>query len=257
MYSRLNEILCEFKEQARACPSGEKCGLILRTILPALVLLLTGCPQLPDYALPHIGERNSDRIFLTQVFTYRALTLDDFQAASLPEHLADYADNLNAHSRLQIRPTKESKFIVTSNWYNNQLIYFGRIESIGFEAVMLPYLSWWNPHVSKEKTGYVLQHEQIHFALMELAAWELTTQAQERIKNLLVIESTGKAARDELMAVVTAMIEEKNEEILKQHTEFDQETSLYFDPVTQQRWFENVTQQLREIPPRVRADQAQ
>jgi len=27
LYSRQNKILCEFKEQARARPSGEKCGL--------------------------------------------------------------------------------------------------------------------------------------------------------------------------------------------------------------------------------------
>ena len=28
VYFRLNKILCGFKDQVRACPSGEKCGLV-------------------------------------------------------------------------------------------------------------------------------------------------------------------------------------------------------------------------------------
>jgi hypothetical protein len=40
-----------------------------------------------------------------------------------------------------------------------QSYFFGRIERLGFEAVMLPDQSWWNPKMPPNMRGYVLQHE--------------------------------------------------------------------------------------------------
>ena len=213
-------------------------------VLLVFSLLISGCPHLPDYALPHIEIMDSDEEALKHGFTYRTLTIDDFRAPALPKHLAAHTKNFQAHSRIQIRPTKDSEFTMNSSFYYNQTVWSGRMKYIAFEAVMLPEYSWWNPNVSRKKYAYVLQHEQIHFALMELAARQLTQQAQEDIDALFVIDSTPQGVREQLHEKINALIQAKNEEIIKEHTAFDEDTSLYLDPEKQQWWFEKVTNQL-------------
>jgi len=182
-------------------------------------LLLNGCARLPDYALPHIEETKSNQLSLKQGFTYRKIKVNDFCAPSLPEHMSEHAKHFNARSRIQIRPSKETKFIINSSYndYYDQIIWSGRIQSIAFEAVMLPDYSWWNPAVSREKTAYVLQHEQIHFALMELAARHLTQQAQADIDAILVIDSTRQGVHDQLLEKVKELIQAEHDEIIKEH----------------------------------------
>jgi len=198
---------------------------LVQLFLILFSLLLNGCVHLPDYALPHIEETNSNHVSLKQGFTYRKLTVNDFR-----------------------RPSKDSKFIINSSYsnYYDQILWFGRIQSIAFEAVMLPDYSWWNPAVSRKKTPYVLQHEQIHFALMELAARHLTQQAQADIDDILVVDSSRQGAHEQLMERIAALIQAGNDEMIKEHTAFDEDTSLYNDPEKQQWWFDRVNNQLQE-----------
>ena len=221
---------------------------LLQFLLILFSLLLNSCARLPDYALPYIGEMNSNQVSLKQGFTYRKLTVNDFRAPSLPEHLSEHVKHFNARSRIQIRPSKDAKFIIYSSYsnYYDQVIWFGRIEFIAFEAVMLPDASWWNPAVSRKKTAYVLQHEQIHFALMELAARHLTQQAQADIDAILVVDSSRQGAHEQLMEKLTGLIQAGNDEIIKEHTAFDEDTSLYNDPEKQQWWFDRVNSRLQD-----------
>lgn len=221
---------------------------ILLLLLALLTLLLDGCAHLPDYALPHIGVMNSNQVSLKQGLTYRKLMVSDFRSPTLPDHLVEHSKKFYAHSRIQIRPTKDSKFIVNSSYsyYYNKIIWTGSMKSIAFEAVMLPDYSWWNPEASPQKTAYVLQHEQIHFALMELAARQLTQQAREDIDAIFVIDSTRQGAHEQLLEKIESLIQTKNEEILKEHTAFDQDTSLYPNPKKQRWWFDRVNNQLQD-----------
>jgi hypothetical protein len=174
------------------------------------------------------------------------LTLQDFQAASLPDHLSAHADTINAYSCIQIRPTRDSRFLVTSGAYHGQTIYFGSIDRLAFEAVMLPACSWWNPRVPRARSAYVLQHEQIHLALMELAARRLTREAQEFSATYLAPQATYAEAREAVAGQASSLAQTAMEAALAEHTAFDQETSLYFDPEAQQRWWEGVEARLRK-----------
>jgi len=223
---------------------GKFCHLLLILLAP----LISGCPQLPDYALPHIGGMDRDQLSCKQGFTYRALTVEDFRAPSLPDQLAEDITKFYAYSRMQIRPTRDSKFVITSRFsdYYNKLIWAGSVSSLAFEAVMFPDLSWWNPTITGQKTAYVLQHEQVHFALMELAARQLTRQVHQDIAALFIIDSSRQGVQDQLRKEVEALITAKNEEVIQEHTAFDQQTSLYVDPEKQQWWFVRVCSQLKE-----------
>ena len=219
-------------------------------ILILLLLLIVGCAQLPEYARPHVREIDNKHESLEHGFTYRPLTVDDFQALSLPKKYKLHTKNINAHSCVQIRPTRDSRFIITWNYFDKQIYYFGTIEDVVFEAVMIPSCSWWNPHVPKEKFAYVLQHEQIHFALMELAARKLTHEARELTKKFVAIRTTHKDAQSDILATIEDMIRSASEDSLKEHTAFDQDTSLHFDPEKQRRWLDLVEGQLLKSAPK-------
>jgi len=219
-------------------------------ILMQLSLLLSGCAQLPEYAKPHVVELENRQAPQTQGFTFRELTVADFQAQSLPENLVPHAQNIAAHACCRIRTTQDAKYKITRGYFNQQIHYFGSIQYVAFEAVMIPDCSWLNPGVAGEKLDYVLQHEQIHFALMELAARKLTQEAREEAKKFIAIQSTFKGAQEEIAAKIKEMIRSANEAILEEQTAFDEETSLYFDPESQQQWLERVEEQLFKTTPK-------
>jgi hypothetical protein len=132
-------------------------------ILILLFLLLSGCAQLPEYAKPRMVEFENRPASHNHGFTYRALSVDDFQAQSLPDNLVSHTQNIAAHACCRIRTTKDASYKITRGYLNQQIQYFGTITHIAFEAVMVPACSWLNPKVTEEKLDYVLQHEQIHF----------------------------------------------------------------------------------------------
>jgi hypothetical protein len=98
----------------------------------------------------------------------------------------------------------------------------------------------------------VLQHEQIHFALMELAARKLTHEARALTKKFVAIRTTHKDAQSEILATIEDMIRSASEDSLKEHTAFDQDTSLHFDPEKQRQWLDLVEEQLLRTAPNKR-----
>jgi hypothetical protein len=215
-----------------------------------LFLLLSGCAQLPEYARPHITEIDSKQKGLKEGIIYRQLTVDDFQALELPTNIEPHAKNIGAHTCSRIRVANESKFTITRGYLNQQIHYFGSIKYIAFEAVMDPECSWLNPNLSREKLEYVLEHEQIHFALMEIAARKLTQKARIEAKNFIAIQSTYEDTRKEISAKIRDMVQIANQAVLKEHTSFDEDTSLYFDPESQRRWLDWVEEQLFKTTPK-------
>jgi hypothetical protein len=111
--------------------------------------------------------------------------------------------------------TADSSFRITSGDLYGQRYFFGRIERLAFEAVMLPDRSWWNPKIPANMRGYVLQHEQIHFALMELAAQQLTIDIQKWASEVLVIEPTRQEVGAELARQIKDRINAAMESNLK------------------------------------------
>lgn len=228
--------------------------LLRYTTLMQLFLLLTGCVQLPEYARPHIVEIENRQEIQKQGFLYRALTRGDFQARSLPHNLVTHAPNIAAHACCRIRATEDTSYKITRGYLNRKIHYFGSINYVAFEAVMIPDCSWLNPEIAGEKLDYVLQHEQIHFALMELAARKLTREVREKAQDFMAIQSTYKAAREEISVKIKDMVRAASEAALRDHTAFDEDTSLYFDPEVQQRWLERVEERLSLTAPHPEED---
>jgi hypothetical protein len=211
--------------------------------------LIPACARLPEYARPRMIPAEDLQQARAAGFAYRELTTEDFRATSVSEHMADHSERINAHAATQIRLTADSSFRITSGDLYGQSYFFGRVERLGFEAVMLPDRSWWNPKIPANLWAYVLQHEQIHFALTELAARQLTGDSQKWAADVLVIQPTPQEVRAELARQIKERINAAMEANLKRQAEFDEDTSLFFNPRRQQWWSWTVVDELKQTGP--------
>ncbi|MBI4767709.1 MAG: hypothetical protein HY787_24465 [Deltaproteobacteria bacterium] len=209
------------------------------------LIWVTACAQLPDYAKPRTIQTEIRKVIAT-AFPYRPLTPEDFRATSLPENLSMHGENINAQSAILIRPTADSKFTITPWPFLDQVNYLGSIIHLAFEAVMIPETSWWNPKNKAAITDYVLQHEQIHFALTELAARKLTRDSQKWASDLMVVKQTPQQVYDEIVQQIKEKINSALAANQKRHLEFDKDTSLFYNPLWQAWWLERVGKELKQ-----------
>jgi hypothetical protein len=216
-----------------------------RPALLLLALLFAACSRLPPYSQPR-GEA-SDGVLPSQIIAYRPLTVGDFLAKELPEDLRGHGSHLNAHTTTAIRTRPGTSIALTSVETAGRKMSCGRVENLAFEAVMIPERSWWSPTLPKEQVWYVLQHEQVHFALMEIAARKLNQRAVKKPEQLTVCEESPEAAAGQLSETLDLWLAEAEEETLRLHSDFDEATSSLYAPRTQQRWYERV---IRELEPK-------
>lgn len=206
-------------------------------------LVFGGCAQLPEFAHPRLASHPFDPSL--EFVSYRQLTVDDFKAVVPSPAIKDYTHRINAHTSVSLRPVTEIHYIIRSP--NNSFgLYKAYLQEVAFKAVMVPAQSWWNPQLAPEKTSYVLQHEQIHFALMEIAARELNKKLN-LFTGKAISGINRKRTEQLLMATIENEITATKKDILKEHTAFDEDTSLYFDPYRQQEWYDNSLKKLRNL----------
>ena len=209
------------------------------------LILLAGCSRLPAYSQPRVEI--SDAAHPSQAISYRELTVADFRAPALPDDLLSHKQHLNAHTAVAIRTRPGAKYIFFLQGSNGIQSRCGLAENLGFEAVMLPEKSWWRPTLATDKEAYVQQHEQVHFALMEVAARKLNRRAVKEHKQLMACGADAEAVASRISAILDQWITETQEETLKQHREFDQATSRLYALKVQQWWYDRVTRELLDL----------
>jgi hypothetical protein len=202
-----------------------------RSSVPAVALLLvwtSGCVSRPRVPSPEgwVGAG---------VVPYRLVTQDDFQAKSSSSLWGNFAHG--AEICTQILPVEDP-------------------EVLAFRAVMRPDCSFWNsvigpvgfltrlaglatgvPTVTpvKQPDWYILQHEQIHFAINELAARRLTRKLAEhpprRVSQSLIRR---------LYAITLRNTQER-------HRRLDEETSGRFDAFLLEKWVRALESEFSEL----------
>jgi hypothetical protein len=111
---------------------------------------------------------------------------------------------------------------------------------------------WWNSKIKTAVTAYVLQHEQIHFALTELAARKLTNDARKWASNLSVIKQTPEQVYSEIAQQIKGMINSAMEAKQKRHLKFDEDTFLFYNPSWQAWRLETVEKELKQTEADIR-----
>ena len=213
------------------------------TLLFLYCLVFTSCAQLPEYAQPHMSSQPFDPTI--SYFSYRPLTIDDFQATTPAPSIRDHKHMINAHTSLSFRPVHDIRYIISPPELNFGL-YKVYLQELGFRAVMVPERSWWSPQLIPSKTTYVLQHEQIHFALMEITARRLNKKLAN-MPQKTISAPNGETVIRRLQETIDSEIRTIKAEILEEHTAFDEDTSLYHDPRRQQQWYEKSQKELMDL----------
>jgi len=218
------------------------------SLLTGLFLLACASPpapspgsSLPDYARPRAQTLRPEDYRATDVTRYRSVTRDDFRASRPPVELGANARNMGAFTCVNVVPDGDPNVRFSLRGDGSQV---ARLDRASFHAEMDRSCSWWNEQ-GRLDPAYVLEHEQIHFALTEIEARKLTA----RIREVELVARDPQSATAEIQRIYDRLAREASEALVRDNTRFDEETSFRFAPDVQQRWLTTVEQELAELTP--------
>lgn len=220
--------------------------LHMRRTLAALLLTLGtsvacgGGANLPKFAEPKGHSVDPSSLADGDRIPYRKLTPQDFLAAAPPPEMKQYAERMGAVTCAHVFTEPDPQYYIEETPAG----FHGAYNRLNFVARMDRTCSWWNPKKSHVPEAYILQHEQIHFALAESAARRLDKKAQEIIAELHPKGSTQESVEKVLTKTVQDMMDKAMKELLQRNLDFDRDTSNTYAPEKQQKWYDEVMGEL-------------
>ena len=204
------------------------------------LLALTGCATLPDYAAPTITILKDETLDVSDVIPYRALTRDDFLGTEPPAH---FDERMAAVTCVYTQPIvdREGIDIQPAIAPDGSEAYDITYNNLKFQALMNRNCSWWNLAIRNMEEDYVLEHEQIHFALFEIAARKWSEGPPVRLQ---IKADSRDVMLENLQARFEELLQARLQVLLQQNRRFDEETSVGRNPEKQKRWLELVETQL-------------
>ncbi len=218
----------------------------LIALVSALALALA-CSRLPDAAAPKGGLVDPSSVDLSDSIAYRALTREDFRGTVVPPAFAKVADRVGAATCGHVLTTPDTQVMIVGQRQPDGDEHFRvSVKALGFRALMDRSCSWWNDKVAAFAPEYVLEHEQIHFALYELGARRLNAKAAEIAGKMQGEGSSQQALQSQAEQTLRDAVLDEVQVILDQNRNFDEDTSLGYKPERQKQWLKRVTQELSE-----------
>ncbi len=203
-----------------------------------LTALLLGCQALPEHARPQAGIIDPADYRATDVTRYRELSRADFRASAPPAAVAAHATSFGAFTCANVVPDGPTRVHFDPGAQPNSWI--ARLEDTRFHSEMDRGCSWWNPASIPVPSEYVLEHEQIHFALTELHARRLSAALRE----IRLPTSSRPEAAAELQRRYDALLRSTTDDLVRESTAFDEDTSGRHEPARQARWLARVASEL-------------
>jgi hypothetical protein len=201
-----------------------------------LLCAAPACAQGPGAALSPVRIADSPNAANAKGIRYRALTRAVFRAAHPPVAGLHGDAHMNAFTCATI--VSQGRIELELRQERPGEPFVARPENPVFVAVMDRDCSWWNPQQDGE--AYVLQHEQVHFAIVEAAARALTRRARE----IVAQGASPQTATDAFQRRLEPLFREAIDATTARHARFDRETSGRRDPKRQQRWYDEVSAEL-------------
>ena len=187
------------------------------------------------------------RLDTSDVIPYRALQRGDFQGEHPPKAFLGRVDLPRpvAVSCAYVAADPRARVFAEPVGYQRRR-YRPRVEDLTFRAMFSRSCSWWNRDHGLSPT-YVLQHEQIHFALFEAAARRLNRD----VPRMLASAALEADSPDSVIALARRRIQEALQRTLAEtqqsNLEFDRATSFGFSPARQEAWRRRVEGELEEL----------
>jgi hypothetical protein len=212
---------------------------------------LFGCATLPEYAAPKGGVVDAGKLDSSDVIGYRQLTRADFRGTKAPPEFAPVAARVGAATCGQVRTTADTAFLI--NWRQetptSEKRHWVEVQKLGFMALMDRHCSWWNEKAAARAPAYVLQHEQIHFALYELGARKLNASVDTIKREMSGEGKSQQEVQTHAQQTLNEALQKATDELLERNRDFDQDTSLGYRPDRQRAWLKKVTEELAETQP--------
>lgn len=216
--------------------------------LSALGLLACSTP-LPEYAAPQaeIIESTPPSEPIRDLIAYRTLDRMDFRGTQAPQSFISYADRVGAATCAFVFVTPESQVMVRQLQSKDGAIYWhASVYTLGFEAKMDRNCSWWNTELETLPPDYVLEHEQIHFALVELEARRMQADVPAISRRIEVMGVSRDEVRDVANQRLHNELQASMERIVRISREFDDDTSMGYKPDRQSAWAARAQAELAE-----------
>jgi hypothetical protein len=204
------------------------------------------CSALPEYAAPKGGVVEAGKLDSSDVIGYRLLTRADFRGTHAPPEFAQVADRVGAATCGQVRTTSDTTFFIKwrQDTPDSEKHHWVEVKKLSFMALMDRRCSWWNDKAAARAPGYVLQHEQIHFALYELGARKLNASV-DALKRDMTAEGASQAeVESRAQRALNDALVKATEDLLDRNRDFDEDTSLGYRPDRQRAWLQRVNEEL-------------
>jgi len=180
---------------------------------------------------------------------YRSLKREDFRASEPPPQADSRRGHVAAATCAYLVPDPKLRFRAVRE--GNATEFTSTADGLAFAARMDPTCSWWDvqrtPFVDP---SYVLEHEQIHFAIVELAARDLNRRAPEIAERLRASGPTSEVALAATRAGFEREFAEAVQRTLERSQAFDADTSLGLSREKQREWLKQVERELADTTPR-------
>jgi hypothetical protein len=223
----------------------------LRSFLGVLALLGPACATTPGSNLPESAAPKGSLVDPSQLedgdlIPYRKLTRADFKGTKVPPEFASVADQAGATTCGRIVTPDLELEVHGVKKASGAEHYKSKVRKLGFRALMDRKCSWWNDKVASDRPDYVLEHEQIHFAIFELGARQLNARSGEIARDMESEGSSPEELKEHALDVHTKAMQGALESIMERSHDFDEDTSLGYKPDRQKAWLKRITKELAD-----------
>lgn len=179
---------------------------------------------------------------------YRDLSREDFLAADPPSEATGSHGQLGAATCVFVATHPDTTIRASSRGLDQQRgLVRAQVENLGFLAYMDRQCSWWNPAPMALPEEYILEHEQVHFALFEIAARRLNRRVEQLTRQMETVSTSQQDALDEIHRQIDAEMQRVIEEATARSNEFDRETSRTYRRDRQSWWWQTVNLELDRL----------
>ncbi len=213
----------------------------------SLVASSIACSSLPEFATPRGRVVDPSSAAGGDLISYRRLSQADFQASAPPAEAAAHAEKLGALTCAYIATAPDTSYEIRETVQGNSRRFAVRFSRLGFVAHMDRSCSWWNASNQPADVPYVLQHEQIHFALAELEARRRNQEAAQLLASWREETSSTEDAKKLVEERLRNLVDEAMADLLDASQDFDEDTSAQHSPERQNEWERRTDKELKEL----------
>jgi hypothetical protein len=209
-------------------------------------LVACGGSRLPSYGAPQGELMSEGELQGADLIPYRTLTRADFRGSAPTGPASEHTDHVGAQTFALVKHDPGVNFAGRElREPNGESHVRGKIQNLNFRAWMDRSRSWWNPKPSAAPEGYVLQHEQIHFAMVEVEAGAMNREGAALMRRTFEGDDSKEVQRD-VDAAIHEIVEGGMTHLLERSRDFDEDTSARYDPAKQNEWHARVERELAQ-----------